>query len=74
MVPPMATLGLQVGEGSLETIIGNRSKVSQDTWVTPAISRFKSRLYMMGYYWLKSLKCHILFVELDSSAMVKLML
>lgn len=74
MVPPMATLGLQVGEGSLETIMGNRSNVPQDTWVTPTISRFKSRLYVMGYYWLKSLKFRILFVEFDSSAMVKLML
>ena len=58
----------------LETIMGNRSKASQDTWVAPTISRLKSRLYVMGYYWLKTLKFHILFVELDSSAMVKLML
>ena len=73
-VPPMATLRLQVGKGLLEIIIGYRSKVSQDTWVTPTISRLKSRLYVMGYYWLKTLKFHILFVELDSIAMVKLVL
>lgn len=56
MVPPMATLGLQVGEDLLETIMGYRSKVSQDTWVTPTISRLISRLYVMGYYWLKDLE------------------